>query len=274
MAKYALVYSTQDPAGSGAAKRLVEMLVARGCSVPRAVECFEAPTVNAIIAGFKEDVIHFDFLDQVLKDVDAYIVLSRHSSASGEPTLSLHHPGNPTAKAEHGGRPRELAVAYPSLAKTLFTVYREAAARRNLLSEYRFTLEATHHGPTSLLKPIVFVEIGSTPDRWRDERAQEALAEAVVEALRRGPSRCKPAVGVGDTHYPRSHTRLMLETDMCYGHILAKYVLNEIDEQILVQAVERSVDRVEAFVLQKPPSKVRKMVESVASRLGIDVIRV
>ena len=276
MPRYALVYSVGDPAGSGAARKLAEREETEPCSMSRAETCYLLPRLNAILAGFREDVLYFDFLDAVLDGygVEAYIVLSRHSSSSGEPTLSLHHPGNPTDRAEHGGRPRELAIAYPSLAKTILKTYYEVANRKGLLSDYRFTLEATHHGPTSLRKPIVFVEIGSTPERWRDERAQEALAEAIIESLVRGPSsNCKPAVGVGDTHYPRSHTKLMLSTDICYGHILAKYVLNQVDESMLEQAVRKSKDPIKAIVVQKPPSRVKKLVEKIAERLGLEVVK-
>ncbi len=275
---YAVVYSLGDPAGRGAAERLASMLGGgRPCRLPRpgsVCSVYDEPEV--VLAGFREDVVELDFLDEVLGAFRprAYIVLSRHSSASGEPTLSVHHPGNPGPEARHGGRPRELAIAFPRLAKLLAQLYHRRAESEGLLSEYRFTLEATHHGPTGLSRPVVFVEIGSTEDRWRDPRAQEALAHAVLEALAApGLPDCRAAVGIGDTHYPRSHTRLMLGSDVCYGHILAKHVLPDVDEAVLLQAVERSADPVRLLVLQKPPSRVRRMAEALASRLGLDVVR-
>ena len=274
MPSYAVVYSLNDPVGSGAASKLTLLAGAHGCRVPRARTCWVLETVDAILVGFEEDVLFFDFLDEVVPGgVRAYVVLSRHSSASGEPTLSLHHPGNPGPRADHGGRPWELAYSYPSLAKTLALAYRRVAEEAGLLETYQFTLEATHHGPTGLLRPIVFVEIGSTEDRWRDPRAQEALARAVLEALERGPTPCRPVVGVGDTHYPRVHTRIMLETENCYGHILARYTFQNLNRNLLVQAARKSVDGTRAFVVQKPPSRVRRLVEEVARELGVEVVR-
>jgi D-aminoacyl-tRNA deacylase len=275
---YAIVYSLGDPAGSGAASELTSAL-GRGeaCQLPRpGARCTLYRDLRVLVAGFSDDVVHFEFLDDVMVgfNISAYIVLSRHSSASREPTLSIHHPGNPGPEAAHGGRPRELAIAFPRLAKALLVAYYRAARQLGLLSEYKLTLEATHHGPTSLRRPIVFIEIGSSEDRWRDRRAQQALAEAVAEAVvaEKLPA-CKPVVGLGDTHYPRVHTRLMLETDMCYGHILAKHSLGYVDETIIRQAVEKSVDPIAAIVVQKVPSRVRRLVERLASELSIQLVR-
>ncbi len=275
MPRYAIVYSVADPAGKGAALKLKARFNTRTCSIRRALDCGVVEEIDAIVVGFREDVLELEFLDEVFDTVgvEAYIVLSRHSSTSGTPTLSLHYPGNPGPEAPAGGRPRELAVAYPSLAKTIALTYKRVAEEMKLLERYEFTLEATHHGPTGLSKPIVFVEIGSTEKEWSDERAQEALALAVSEALRKGPTRCRASVGIGDTHYPRIHTRLMLETDICYGHIFARYTFNYLDESVLVQSVEKSVDKIVQFVLQKPPSRIKKVVEKVARELGLDIVK-
>ncbi len=268
-ARYALAYCTWDPAGAETAKRLMEWLGYTECESPRG-ECYVLKGVDAVVLGFEEDTIYMDFLDNVV-EAEAYIILSRHSSASGKPTLSVHHPGNPCSRADYGGRPRELAWAHPRLATQLLRCYYESAERRRLLGDYVVTLEATHHGPTSLRRPVVFIEIGSREEQWRDARAQEAMAEAVIEALRRPLPSCRCVVGVGGTHYPEKHTRLALE-EYCYGHILAKYVFQELDKDMLVQAVEKSVDRIEAIVLLKVPSRVKKLVAEVAKEKGLEVI--
>ncbi len=269
--RIALVYSKQDPAGVGVASRLMGEYGFRECKIAYdGSTCKVLMQLDAILAGFEEDVLELGFLDRVL-DADAYIVLSRHSSTSGEPTLSLHHPGNPTPKAEHGGRPRELAWAFPRLAKTLLLSYHRIASEEGLLDEYRFTLEATHHGPTELTRPIIFIEIGSREKQWQDPRAQNAMAIAVAEALERGPSSCIPVVGVGGTHYPDKHTKLMLEQDYCYGHIFAKYVFPELEANTLAQGIEKSVDRIEKVIMLKVPSRIRRMVEEVAKRKGVSI---
>jgi D-aminoacyl-tRNA deacylase len=85
------------------------------------------------------------------------LVASRHRSESGQPTLTAHVTGN-FGSAELGGRERELAFA-PAL------YLREAVLRLmeyGAGSGYSVSLEVTHHGPTSLPFPVLFVEVGST----------------------------------------------------------------------------------------------------------------
>jgi D-aminoacyl-tRNA deacylase len=276
----ALVYSKQDPAGSGTAAKISELAgVAGDCEAKRAgATCMKMGVENALLIGFNEDVLDFWFLDEAVPSVEAYIVLSRHSAASGKPTLSLHYPGNPFPEPSHGARARELAWTWPLLFKLLATSYYRLARERGLLEQgYEFTLEATHHGPTNLARPVIFIEIGSTPKQWVDGQAQRAMAEAVLDVLKKlsqsaREAECRPAIGVGDTHYPKKHTKLILESDLCYGHIFAKYALEHLDEEILVQAVHKSVQEIEAVVLAKVPSRVSKTVKHVAGKLGLDVV--
>ncbi len=269
-AKYGLVYSFQDLAGEGIASKILSRGGWSECSIEwPGSKCWRRG--ETVLAGFREDDIYFDFLDEVL-DVEAYIVLSRHSSSSGTPTLSIHHTGNPGPSADYGGRPRELSWVYPRLSKALFLNYYYEAEKRRLLERYVFTLEATHHGPTGLSKPLVFIEIGSSEEQWSDTIAQEAAAEAVLStiSLEKMPD-CFPVVGVGGTHYPEKHTKLMLRDRYCYGHIFAKYVLQYLDEDILEQAVSKSVDRVRAIVVLKVPSRVKQLVKSFAAARGLEV---
>jgi D-aminoacyl-tRNA deacylase len=87
------------------------------------------------------------------------VFISRHSSQSGTPTLTVHAPGN-FADADLGGLQKTLSVA-PATAmsdalKTLETY------RQKLSLNYEVSFEVTHHGP-SLKIPAMFVELGSSP---------------------------------------------------------------------------------------------------------------
>lgn len=271
-ARYGIVYSFADIAGTGMAERLKEIVEWRKCRISweKAV-CFYNESLDSVLAGFPEDDIYFDFLDEVL-DVNAYIVLSRHSSESKTPTLSIHHTGNPGPQADYGGNPRELSFVLPRLSKKLFIEYYRAAEEEGLLGEYVFTLEATHHGPTSLAKPLVFIEIGSSEEKWRDKRAQLAAALAVQRTIAEPvlPD-CYPVIGVGGTHYPEKHTKLMLRDKYCYGHIFAKYVLRYLDEELLEQAVAKSLDPIRGIVLLKVPSAIKKLVKEFAAKKGLGI---
>jgi D-aminoacyl-tRNA deacylase len=280
----ALVYSVEDAAGSGAAEKLTQLLPGgKDCSIAGAAVCRYYPSLNTVLAGFHGETVNMEYLDEKLASFNptAYIVLSRHASTSGKPTMSLHYPGNPGREARLGGKPRQLAYTWPRLFSLLARLYYEEASRRNLLERYSFSLEATHHGPTGLKRPIMFIEIGSEEKEWKDPEAREAMAAAVASLVRRFadngvealPTGCRVAVGVGGTHYPEKHTRLLLEGKACYGHIFAKYVLGELDEEVLAQAVDKSVDKVEGFIVLKIPGRVRRLVEGFAEKHGLEVWR-
>ena len=115
---------------------------------------------DADVAGMAGDIF-----ETAKKDIDLCIVASLHRSVSGKPTLTAHSTGN-FGKAEAGGRDRELAFA-PAL------YLREAiiSLREHVIEGYETSLEVTHHGPTGMEFPIIFVEVGSTGREWNDLRA-------------------------------------------------------------------------------------------------------
>ena len=274
MARIAIVYSVEDPAGSGSAMELLGLADWSNAKCRRSKTCRYSGKLDAYLAGFEEDVLYFDFLDDVF-DVDAYLVLSRHTARSGKPSLTVHTTGNP-GSAEYGGRPRELAWSNPRLEKALLTTYRKVAEEGGLSDRYWIGLEATHHGPTSLSKPVTFIEIGSTPTEWADKRAQRTMAHTVLEALSSSLPECVPVAGFGGTHYPERHTKLMLETGRCYGHILARYALSEIDPSVIGQAMDRNSGGIRAVVVEKKVSRkeVRELITMEAIRRGLHIERI
>ena len=277
-ARYGLVYSTGDMAGTGIAsfiKRLVDGLEEAECRDARCVEAYYIPELDSVLAGFEEDIIYLEFLDELL-DVDAYIFLSRHKSEAGRRSLTVHHTGNPTSRADHGGSPYTLSISYSHMSKTLLKLVNKKAASRSLLGEYDVTLEATHHGPTGLSKPLVFIEIGSSEAEWRDDRARLVLAESVVEALSNQPAEdyCVPTVGFGGGHYPIKHTKLHLESEYCYGHIFAKYYFTEdIPVSVYKQAFTKNYPvKPEIGIIEKKSLKsgIRKTLIEYLNEIGVE----
>ena len=276
--RLALVYSTRDPAGSGAAGLLAEIAGWERDKCPMAVECRRLRT-GALLAGYDTEQVKFEFLDDTPDPLaDAVIVLSRHASTSGRPTLTTHHTGNPTAEARLGGKPEKLAWSAPALSKLLLRLYSEEARERGLLEKYEISLEATHHGPTSNSKPLVFIEIGSTPREWTDPLAREAMASAVARALEEELPDCVPAAGFGGTHYPARFTRLHLESNYCMGHIIPKYAFAKgVPDHVIVQAVEKAWPRpAEVGLVERKSlrSADRRRVESILSGMGVPVEKI
>lgn len=266
-----VAYSTSDLAGLGASRYVVELLKARRCSVRGVAECFESDTVT--VAGFDVDVVDLDQYSWFLNNFDYIVVLSRHRAESGRKTLSVHHPGNPTREA-HGGEPLRLAIAYPALAWELLRAYARISSEQGL-EGYEVTLEATHHGPTSLEVPVVFIEIGSTEVEWRDEKARYAMAYTVVDVLSRRPGSCRAVAAIGGPHYPSRYTRYSLEGDMCFGHIIARHsIASEHLEIVARQAVLRNYpEPTRTLVVEKKSlnKEQRDIVARVAGELGVVV---
>lgn len=170
-------------------------------------------------------------------DPEYYVFASRHRSASGIRTLTVHTPGNFTAKAELGGRIKELAFSEAGAVKTALLELQGAKEELNL--EYAVSLEATHHGPTELRKPVLFVEVGSTEEAWRDEKAVAAAGRAALVAA--GNTKTwETGVGIGGNHYSPVHTLAVLKSGIALGHIIASYSIEALDAEMLNQALAKS----------------------------------
>lgn len=172
------------------------------------------------------------------------IFISRHSSKSGTPTLSVHTPGN-IGDAALGGKPRKVSVSPASAMRAALIEMKRAQEEMKL--PYEVSYECTHHGP-SLDIPTMFVELGSSPKQWKDEKAAEAVARGAMAAARN--IEVYPAVlGIGGQHYNRKFTRMALTENTAFGHMIPKYAIHKLDEKMLRQCVERTVENVEKVIL-------------------------
>ncbi len=195
-------------------------------------------------------------------DAEEVIFASRHASRTGRPTLTTHVPGEPSEY--------KLAIASPPTIKAALRELSEA--RDELGLSYDVSLEATHHGPTGLEVPVTFVEIGSLPQQWRDPRAGEAVARAIMAAARE-PIEGRSAVGFGGTHYARRHTEVVLRTDVGIGHIFPKYL--SLDEKLARAALTRTKGDSTLFALDWKGlgGKSREQIRAIATKLGVQAVR-
>lgn len=252
-----IVYSVKDPAGTGIARYLVDNLKPRESSICRGSKaCFHGE--NYVLAGFNEDVIFFDFLDERLpSEIEFYLVLSRHSSEAGVKSYTVHATGNFTDEVLAGGRPRELGIAHPLVERLLLTSLYKLSREEHERTEYEVSYEATHHGPTNLSKPIVFIEIGSGAMEWNDALNHVVIGESVKLLIDKYPSlpNCNICIGIGGGHYPRKHTEMALKEDYCYGHIASKHVIDYLDESILKLMTKKTRGDVKHVVVEKKSTR-------------------
>lgn len=172
------------------------------------------------------------------------IFVSRHSGVAGIPTLSVHTPGNLVEEAKFGGLPRKVSVSSASAMKDALSEM--ARLREETSLNYEVSYECTHHGP-SLDVPTMFAELGSSPTRWKDLRAAEAVAHAAMAAVLKKSS--YPAVvGVGGPHYNKRFTEIALSTSKAFGHIIPKYATPNVDSEMIKQCVQRTLEKVESAV--------------------------
>ena len=181
--------------------------------------------------------------DSFLPDLIIYI--SRHSSRSGKPTLSVHTPGN-IAQADKGGKPRKLSIA-PAIAMKRALIEMKKL-KDELRLAYQVSYECTHHGP-SLDVATMFVELGSSPNQWKDKIAAEVVAHAATAPAMNDSSTSIITLGIGGPHYNEKFTRMALEDSYAFGHMIPKYMIPKINEEIIQMCLERTVENVEAIIL-------------------------
>ncbi|MDQ3873183.1 MAG: D-tyrosyl-tRNA(Tyr) deacylase [Thermoproteota archaeon] len=199
-------------------------------------------------------------LDNLYPNADAFIFLSKHRSESCIPTLTCHCTGNFDRDNAYGGNPYEIAISYPSLQKGYL---KAITAVRQKVPQYDVIIEATHHGPTSLHKPVLFVELGSSETQWSDNNAASVVCDTLIKILENRPEQCdKIGIALGGTHYPIKFNNLLLNSKFGLAAVASKHNLEAIDEDMLHQMIEKSVEKVTHIILDSKglgPQKDRIM---------------
>lgn len=265
-----LVATSNEPASSTLAAALINR------------HGFESTGVNLLGKPvYQKDSILLFFFEGVIvepPDLDAYfnpqayIFLSRHSAESGIAALTAHTTGNFSAEAKHGGRAKELSRVNPDLLKNYMNTL---SSRKAKVENYDITIEATHHGPTSLAKPVLFVEIGSTERNWSDTAAAGIAADSLMESLQQRKVWSKVALGFGGTHYPDKFTGLLADSDVALSFVVPKYALKDVDEAMMGEMLSKTTAPVRYAALDwKGLGEHKDKISNLAGKFGLEVMRV
>jgi D-aminoacyl-tRNA deacylase len=193
------------------------------------------------------NLLTLENINDLYSHADVFIFLSKHRSHSSIPTLTCHFTGNFSSDNSYGGNPRQIAISYPSLQKGYL---KALTAARQRLPEYEIMIEATHHGPTSLNKPVLFLELGSSEKQWADENAAAVICDTLLHILHNGFEHCeKVGIALGGTHYPKKFNKLLLESEFGLAAVASKHNLEAIDDAMVNQMIEKSVEKVTYIVL-------------------------
>jgi D-aminoacyl-tRNA deacylase len=244
-----MVASSKDTAGTNISKQVL-----KNYPFSETTEVFQEKTVySAQINGkqvklvtLKDETVYAQSLPEHFPNTELVVFLSRHSSQSGRPTLSVHTPGN-FGTAELGGLSRTLSIAPATAMHNALKALMRLKTEMHL--DYEVSYECTHHGP-SLNVPTMSVELGGSPVQWGDEKAAEAVAHAALEAIRKFEVSDRNAVvGIGGPHYNRKFTQMVLEDKAVFCHMIPKYAVHLVNAEILRQCVEKTVEKVERVIL-------------------------
>lgn len=205
--------------------------------------------INAQQVSFvilKEETINAQTLPDNFSGLSLIVFVSRHSSASGTPTLSVHTPGN-FATAELGGLPRTVSTAPATAMQTALKALKHYQEEMSL--DYAVSYECTHHGP-SLNVPTMFVELGSSEQQWSDAKAAEAVAHAAMTVISNFSVSTGTAVlGIGGTHYNQRFTQMSLDGEAVFSHMIPKYAVQHVSAELLAHCVERTLEKVDRAIL-------------------------
>jgi D-aminoacyl-tRNA deacylase len=195
-----------------------------------------------------EAAVEAQNLPENFPDTELIIFVSKHSSQSGTPTLTVHPPGN-FANADFGGLPQTVSISPATAMSNTLKMLRFFQQKLGL-SDYDVSFEVTHHGP-SLNVPTMFVELGSSMPQWVDSKAACAVAGATIftiETFESKPTQ-KAVIGIGGTHYNKKFTQMALDGEVVFSHMIPKYAVANVDASLLKHCVDRSLEQVSEVLL-------------------------
>ncbi len=213
-----LVAYQDDPAGHNMAKYLSKDMNKDG-------DIFRGKFYDLLI--IPTPAISADWLEEKY-DYDGFVFLSKHAAESGVLALTCHSTGN-FSEAKFGGNQRQVAIPHPDIQKRYLQTLKE---NQEKFSEFQITIEATHHGPTALKKPAIFIEIGTTEKQWNDVSLCNSVAALVHQVFSQPIPKNPVAICFGGTHYPSKFTDELLDGKFALGTVIPKHALENLDEEL------------------------------------------
>jgi D-aminoacyl-tRNA deacylase len=228
---------------------------------------------NIRLVYSEKDVIDANHSDVL--EADLLLYGSRHKSEANKPSLLTHVTGNLSEDNSHGGNPLELSYAST---RAIRESYLGLVEEKELLelTDFDVTVEATHHGPTSLKTPLVFIEVGSTETEYKNEKAVLAVAKTIMNiCLNKEEKIIKPSICFGGGHYATRFDELMEITPIAVGHIFPKYRKPNLTVQIVEQMIEKTVEKVEWAIIDRSSLNADQIqiIKDGCSKYGVEVVK-
>jgi len=211
---------------------------------------------NEIYLGLTKDPLIFlnDLkLDKSQIKPDLLIFASRHTSKTAKPAFLVHSTGNWSKNADFGGEPQELSRTSAFLHKAGFVSLIEQASLNNSV-DFSLDVEVTHHGPTILEQPLIFMELGSSKAEWIIDDAGELLAKSIISTISKYleyVERKNQSVGLGfgGTHYAPNFNRLLRNKEVALSFICPKYYIQTLNNHLIEKMITNTYENVDYFII-------------------------
>lgn len=223
----AIVFSVDNVASMNMFERFLERRFRQTEKVFQSFPLYEKE--DMVLARCKQHICYLEQLDDL--NADQIIVASSHKSEAGTPSFTIHSTGN-FGKNELGGNAKELSYTNSQVIRNIYL-----QMLTNQITDYMVCLEQTHHGPTQFKTPLCFVELGSSEKQWNDQKAAGFLVDCILNGLKTN-EKAESVIGVGGNHYASLFSKL--EQDYAFGHMCPKYALENLDEAMVKQMVEKT----------------------------------
>ncbi|MFX1366399.1 MAG: D-aminoacyl-tRNA deacylase [Promethearchaeota archaeon] len=211
---------------------------------------------NEIYLGLtRESLIFLNNLELEKSEInpDLLIFASRHTSESSRPAFLVHTTGNWTEDVNFGGEPQDLSKTSALLHKAgLISLIEQDLLPQ--LKDFAIDIEVTHHGPTILEKPLIFMELGSSKEEWVIDHAGELLVRSIINAIfkylefnEKGEN--KIGLGFGGTHYAPNFHRLIRNKNVAISFICPKYYVQQLNKVLIEKMVKNTIENVDYFII-------------------------
>ncbi|MFP4117375.1 MAG: D-aminoacyl-tRNA deacylase [Candidatus Woesearchaeota archaeon] len=210
-------------------------------------------------------------------DPDMIIFPTVHRSKSGIPSLTTHVPGN-WGTADAGGMEKKLCRSAESFMKEALMHMSEKIKTRQL-TDFDVVQEVTHHGPL-VSCPCMFIEIGSTEKEWSNDEAGRVIANTLVYLIENSSAIMdkgyKSFFGIGGPHTCSNFMKIVLNDErLALGHACPKYNLENLDEAMILQAIEKSSRPTDLVVLDwKGMGQEKDRIRQILEKNGIEYRKV
>ena len=254
-----LVAYQKDPAGYNIAKFISQKLEKSG-------DVYKGKDFD--LAIISSPVISADSLEEKF-DYDGYIFLSKHAAESGVLALTCHNTGN-FSDASFGGYSRQVSIPHPYVQKSYIQSLWNA---RSEFPGFQITIEATHHGPTALNKPALFIEIGTTEKEWNDVNLCNSVGQIIVDVMKEKPKSYPIAICFGGTHYPEKFTNELIHGKYSLGTVIPKHALGQIDQSLFSHIIKRNRGATAALLDWNGMGKNKQKILEMLERTDLEVIK-